>query len=128
MQQKGSGYLLRVYEYANCSTCKNALRFLDAEKVHYESVPIVERPPTVAELKKMLAFQGGNLKKLFNTSGVQYRELKIGEKLGSMSEAQALELLATNGKLVKRPFALGPEGGVVGFKVDEWKAFLQAHS
>jgi len=120
--------MLRVYEYANCSTCKNALKFLDAEKAAYEKLPIVDRPPTVSELKRMLAFQGGNLKKLFNTSGVQYRELKIGEKLAGMSEAEALALLASNGKLVKRPFALGPKGGVVGFKADEWKAFLKANA
>lgn len=120
--------MLRVYEYSNCSTCKNALKFLDAEKAAYEKLPIVDRPPTVGELRTMLAFQGGNIKRLFNTSGVQYRELKIGDQLPNMSEEEAIALLASNGKLIKRPFALGPKGGVVGFKIDEWKVFLKAHS
>lgn len=112
--------MLKVYEYAGCSTCKNALKFLDARKVAYERIPIVEKPPTVAELKRMLAHVG-ELKKLFNTSGQVYREMKLGEKLPSLSEAEALKLLAANGKLIKRPFALSATQGLVGFKEAEWK-------
>ena len=113
--------LLKVYEYSGCSTCKKALKFLDERGVPYEKIAIVDQPPTVAELKCMLAFQGGDLRKLFNTSGQVYRELKLGEKLPSMSEDEALKLLASNGKLVKRPFALSTTQGLVGFKEDEWK-------
>ena len=112
---------LKVYEYANCSTCKNALKFLAKKKIPYEAVPIVDQPPTVAELKKMLALYDGKIGKLFNTSGLQYREMKLGEKLPKMSEGEALALLAKNGKLVKRPFALAGDKGRVGFKEDEWK-------
>jgi arsenate reductase len=112
---------IRVYEYANCSTCKKALKFLDQKKVSYERVPIVDRPPTMSELKDMLAHQNGELKKLFNTSGQLYRELGISEKLPKMSEAEALKLLSQHGKLVKRPFVLTGERGLVGFKEDEWK-------
>jgi arsenate reductase (glutaredoxin) len=112
---------IRIYEYSKCSTCRNALRFLDINNVAYEKVPIVETPPTKAELKRMLAAQNGDLKKLFNTSGELYREMKIGAKLGSMTQDQALDLLATNGKLVKRPFVLTGDTGLVGFKEDEWK-------
>src|SRR5262249_18928963 len=85
---------VKVYEYANCATCRNALKFLDRNNVPYEKVPIVETPPTKAELKKMLAAHGGNLKKLFNTSGEVYRAMKIGDKLPSMTESAALDLLA----------------------------------
>ena len=118
---------LRVYEYENCSTCRKALKFLDSKGVAYERIPIVEKPPTPTELKRMLQAQGGNIRKLFNTSGLQYRELKLGEKLPSMTEDQAIRLLSRNGKLVKRPFIIdsGPgddEGfGLVGFDEKQWK-------
>lgn len=112
---------VRVYEYANCSTCKKALKFLDQKKVSYERVPIVDQPPSLAELKTMLAFQKGEIKKLFNTSGQLYRELGISEKLPGMSESAALKLLSQYGKLVKRPFVVTGEFGLVGFKEDEWK-------
>lgn len=115
---------VRIYEYSKCSTCRKALKFLDNSNVAYEKVPIVETPPTKAELKKMLALQGRNLKKLFNTSGEVYRTMKIGEKLASMSESEALELLASNGKLIKRPFALAGDKGLVGFNEDEWKKLI----
>ena len=115
---------LKVYEYANCSTCKKALKYLDAKKVPYEKISIVETPPSVDELKQMLSHVGGQLKKLFNTSGQVYREMGLGEKLPEMTEAQALRLLSSNGKLVKRPFALGGKVGVVGFQEAEWKKKL----
>ena len=115
---------VRIYDYSKCSTCRKALKFLDNSKVAYEKVPIVETPPTKAELRKMLALQGGNLKKLFNTTGEVYREMKIGEKLRFMSESEALELLASNGKLIKRPFALFGDKGLVGFNEDEWKKLI----
>lgn len=112
---------LKVYVYSGCSTCKNALKYLEKKKVPFEEIPIVDQPPTLAELKKMLALYDGKIGKLFNTSGLVYREMKLGDKLKTMSEDQALALLAKNGKLVKRPFVLGEKTGVVGFKEIEWK-------
>lgn len=116
---------LKVYEYAKCSTCVKALKFLDSKKVSYEKLPIVDQPPTVKELKAMLGHlqeQGGTFKNLFNTSGQLYRELGISDKLkDGMTEAEGLKLLAANGKLIKRPFALGDKTGTVGFKEDVWK-------
>jgi arsenate reductase len=115
---------VRIYEYSKCSTCRKALSFLDHHKIPYEKVPIVETPPTKTELMKMLALQGGSIKKLFNTSGELYREMKISKKIDSMSESEAIELLASHGKLVKRPFVLTGDTGLVGFKEDEWKKAL----
>jgi arsenate reductase len=112
--------MLKVYEYDKCSTCKKALKFLDDRKVPYEKLPIVDKPPSLAELKKMLGHVG-EVRKLFNTSGLVYREMKLGERLSGLSEAEALRLLASNGKLIKRPFVLGRDVGVVGFKEPEWK-------
>jgi len=116
---------LKIYEYKNCSTCKNALKFLEKRGVSFTSVPIVDQPPTISELKRMLAFlekEGGSLKNLFNTSGEQYRELGVAEKLkAGMSESEALQLLSKNGKLIKRPFVISETEGVVGFKEELWK-------
>lgn len=121
--------MIKIYEYKNCSTCVKALKYLDAKKISYQSIPIVDQPPSLTELKKMLGFlkeQGGDLKNLFNTSGVQYRELKIADKLqGGLSETDALKLLSQNGKLIKRPFLLLEQAGAVGFKEDAWKKILK---
>src|SRR5262245_50786145 len=99
---------IRIYEYSKCSTCRNALKFLDKNDIAYEKIPIVETPPSKTELRKMLRAQDGNVKKLFNTSGELYRAMKIGSKIDSMTVEEALDLLAANGKLVKRPFLLAP--------------------
>lgn len=111
----------RVYEYEKCSTCRKALKFLDARGIPYTRVPIVEQPPTRAELEAALE-RGVELKRLFNTSGLLYRELKVGERLESMSRDEALSLLARHGKLVKRPFVLLKDRGLVGFDEARWKA------
>lgn len=115
---------VRIYEYSNCSTCRNALKFLDRNKVAYEKIAIVETPPTKAELRRMLAALGGNVKKLFNTSGQVYRDLKVGARIDSMAEDEALELLASNGKLIKRPFMFCGDQGFVGFREAEWKKIV----
>lgn len=72
----------------------------------------------------MLTFLDGDIKRLFNTSGQVYREMKLGEKLPKLTESKALELLAQNGKLVKRPFVLSDKAGIVGFNEDVWKKFF----
>lgn len=111
---------LKVYAYKNCSTCRKALKFLDAHGISYEVVPIREKPPTKKELKAMLGHVGGELKKLFNTSGVDYRSLNMKDKLPTLSEKEALDLLASNGNLVKRPFAISARNGAIGFREDKW--------
>ena len=112
---------LKVYEYAKCSTCRNALKFLDKHKIAYEKIDITQQAPSLKELEKMLALKEGNIKALFNTSGEVYRAQKISEKLPNLSEKEALQLLSSNGRLVKRPFVLGNGNGFVGFKEEEWK-------
>jgi arsenate reductase (glutaredoxin) len=121
---------MKVYEYKNCSTCQKALKYLDAQGVKYERMPIVDTPPSLGELKQMLEYikrDGGTFKNLFNTSGVQYRELKISDRLkAGLSEADALKLLARNGKLIKRPFVLAGKSGAVGFKQDVWAKLIKS--
>ena len=121
---------MKVYEYKNCSTCQKAIKFLDQKVIRYERIPIVDKPPSLAELKQMLRFlkdDNGSIKSLFNSSGIQYRELKMSEKLkNGLSENDALRLLSNNGKLVKRPFVISKKFGLVGFKPDAWLKYFKA--
>ena len=112
---------VKVYQYKKCSTCVKALKFLKEHKIAFTSCDITETPPTINELKKMLQYKNGEIKKLFNTSGIAYRELKLSERIKEIKEEEALELLSQNGKLVKRPFLLTENFGLVGFKENEWE-------
>ena len=109
-----------VYTYAGCSTCRAAVQWLRDRGVSFVEKPVYDTPPTIAELRRMLGFQRGRLRRLFNTSGLVYRELGLGTRLATMSEPEALALLAGNGRLVKRPFVLGAEFGLVGFDAAVW--------
>lgn len=118
--------MLKVYQYSGCSTCKNALKWLKQHAIPFQEIAIRETPPTLAELKAMLAAFEGDLRRLFNTSGMDYRALGLKDKLPAMSTDDALKLLSENGNLVKRPFAIDAKGGIhlVGFKAAEWEAAL----
>lgn len=111
---------MRLYIYNKCSTCKDAVSFLKQLGVQAETREITLTPPSIEELNAMLLYQKGNLKKLFNTSGNLYREMGLTEKLEKMPLNKALELLNSHGMLVKRPFLLGKDFGLVGFKEAEW--------
>ena len=111
---------MKIYTYKNCGSCKKATKWLDAQGIDFDERPIRETPPSESELKQMLDFQGGDLRKLFNTAGGDYRELNMKFKLPQMSQAEALNLLTSRGNLVKRPFALGDSFGLVGFKEELW--------
>jgi arsenate reductase len=124
---------LTLYTYANCDTCRRAVKWLNAHGIAFDEKPIRETPPSAAELRTMLQRLGGRvaLRKLFNTSGVEYRKLKVGELLPTLSDAEALSLLAGNGSLVKRPFVIGSGDatgatgalagvGLVGFDEPTW--------
>ncbi len=115
---------MKLYQYPNCSTCRKAVKYLDQRGVEYESIDITKQPPTVAELNTMLASYTGDIRKLFNTSGMQYRELNMKEQLPTMSNQEAIELLSGNGKLIKRPFLIGDDRGIVAFKEALWADFL----
>jgi len=114
---------LKFYEYKNCGTCKKAIKFLDANGITYEKIAIREKPPTVAELKKMVSHMG-EIKKLFNVSGIDYRKLNMKEVLPTLSQQESIKLLAENGNLIKRPFLISPTIGTVGFKEELWKTLI----
>ena len=112
------------YQYKNCDSCRKARKFLKARGIEFEAIDITVQPPSVDELTVMLDHQNGELRKLFNTSGLQYRELEMKDRLPNMSKDEALALLASNGKLIKRPFLLSGDVGLVGFKEAEWDNVL----
>jgi len=108
--------MIDFYGYDGCSTCRKAKQWLDANGLAFRAIPIVEKPPSQALLKKILAAGDYELKHLFNTSGVLYREMKIKDKLPDMTQAQALKLLSDHGKLCKRPIVTDGRHATVGFK------------
>ncbi len=110
---------VKVYEYSGCSTCRKALGFLKKQGIAYESFPIRETPPSIAELKKAKQVIG-DIRKLFNVSGKDYREGNWKEKLTKISEEEALKALSKNGNLIKRPFVISDKTVLVGFKEEEW--------
>ena len=106
--------------YPKCSTCQKARKWLEEHGVEYTERHIVEENPTYDELKKWHALSGRPLKKFFNTSRMLYKEMKLKDKLPTMSEDEQLQLLATNGMLVKRPLAVTDDMVLVGFREAEW--------
>lgn len=112
-------------EYPKCTTCKKAKKWLEEQNVEYTDRHIVENHPTYDELKEWYARSGLPLKKFFNTSGMLYREMQLKDKLPTMSEEEQLQLLATNGMLVKRPIVVKENLVMVGFKEAEWSEKLQ---
>ncbi len=121
---------ITVYTYKNCDTCRKAVKWLAAQGISFEERAIRDTPPSVAELRAMLAHLGGERRRLCNTSGADYRESKLGEVLDTLPEAEFLARLAANGNLVKRPFLLraAPPLGLAGFKEAEWSQALHAGS
>lgn len=111
---------MNVYVYEKCSTCKSALDFLKERGVAFIQKDIKQGPPNRQELERMLNYQNGDLKKLFNTSGMLYKEMALKEKLKNLSSEEAYTLLHQHGMLVKRPFLLGENFGLLGFKEAEW--------
>ena len=106
--------------YPKCSTCQKAKKWLDEHNIEYTERHIVEDNPTYDELKKWYVTSGLPLKKFFNTSGLLYKEMNLKDKLSTMSEDAQLELLSTNGMLVKRPLIVKGDAVLVGFKEAEW--------
>ncbi|MEI6107391.1 MAG: arsenate reductase family protein [Opitutae bacterium] len=115
---------LTIYTYARCSTCRAAVKWLQQHAVAFTEKPIKESPPGLTELSAMLAGQPGGLRRLFNTSGLEYRALGLAARLPAMPVDDALRLLAGNGMLIKRPFLLGPGVALVGFNEKAWAAAL----
>lgn len=113
---------MKVYQYPKCSTCRKALKWLEEHSVEIHKVDITLTPPSVAELRRVLQLTGAPVSKLFNTSGVSYREGGFKERLKSMTEEDALALLAADGKLIKRPLLIARDVAMVGFQAEQYAA------
>ena len=108
-------------EYPPCSTCQKAKKWLDEAGIAYESRHIKENKPTYEELKDWYRRSGLPLKKFFNTSGLLYKSMNLKEKLHAMTEEDQLQLLATDGMLVKRPIVVKGDIVLTGFKAADWE-------
>ena len=107
-------------EYPECSTCKKVKKYLEEHGIEFEDRHIVEENPTKEELAEWIRISGKPVKKFFNTIGMKYRELGLKDKLPQMSEEKQIELLASDGMLVKRPLLIDGEMVLTGFKEAEW--------
>lgn len=112
-------------EYPKCTTCKKAKAWLESRGVSFDDRNIKEQNPTEDELRRWHALSGLPLRKLFNTSGLQYKALGLKDKLPTMSEDEQFALLASDGMLVKRPVLVGGDFAFFGFKEADWTDRLQ---
>lgn len=119
----GGIFIMNMFiEYPKCSTCKKAKKWLVENKIEFVERNIVEDTPTVDELCKWIKESGLDIKKWFNTSGMKYRELNLKDKLVDMSYEEKIDLLASDGMLIKRPLLISDKGIFIGFK--EFKCYL----
>lgn len=112
-------------EYPKCTTCKRAKKFLVENNIEFEDRHIAEENPTKEELKIWFDKSGLPINKFFNTSGVLYREMQLKDKVKTLNEDELLDILATNGMLVKRPIIVKEDIVLVGFKEEEWNEKLK---
>ena len=116
--------MIKFICYPKCTTCQKARKWLDDNKVEYELRDIKLDNPTFNELMEWHKKSGLPLKKFFNTSGLLYKSLDLKNKIPTMTENEVLELLASDGMLVKRPLLIGEDFVLVGFKESEWSVRL----
>jgi len=116
---------LTVYHYPDCSTCKKALAWLGKRGVAYTAIDIVNQPPARATLERAARLAGVPVQKMFNVSGMSYRDGGFKDKLPGMTDAQAFAALAADGKLIKRPLVVGDDVALVGFDEAAWQAALR---
>ncbi|MDN4072308.1 MULTISPECIES: arsenate reductase family protein [Fictibacillus] len=112
---------LTFYQYPKCGTCQKAKKWLESHDVEFESVHIVENPPSKEEIKELVDKSGLEIKKFFNTSGMKYRELGLKDKVKTASEDELLDFLASDGMLLKRPITTDGNKVTVGFNEDTYK-------
>ena len=110
--------------YPKCSTCKKAEQYLNEKKIEIEVRDIKTENPSKEELRTWIEKSGLDMKRFFNTSGLKYKELNLKEKLPQLSDEEKLDLLSTDGMLVKRPILVSEDFVLVGFKQSEWDSVL----
>ena len=111
-------------QYPKCGTCVKAAKFLKEKNIEVDKRDITIDNPSVEELSKWIPMSGLPIRTFFNTSGVRYTELGLKDRIKEMSDAEMIDLLATDGKLVKRPLLIVGDRVLVGFKPEEWDALI----
>lgn len=124
MLRKGE-IMIQYIEYPKCSTCVKGKKYLQEKGVEFSQRNIVEEVPTIEELKSFMEKSGLPIKRFFNTSGMKYRELNMKEKFPVLSEEELLQLLASDGMLIKRPLLVGEDFVIPGFKEKEYEEKLK---
>ncbi|WP_262177478.1 arsenate reductase family protein [Saccharococcus sp. Marseille-Q5394] len=112
---------LTYYGYPKCGTCRKAKKWLENAELEFKEVNIVENPPTKEELQQMIGNSNLDIKKFFNVSGMKYRELNLKDKLPGMTADEKVELLSTDGMLIKRPIVTDGSNVTVGFKEETYE-------
>ncbi|MCR5529213.1 MAG: Spx/MgsR family RNA polymerase-binding regulatory protein [Saccharofermentans sp.] len=117
--------MVKVYCYPKCSTCRKAIKYLSEQLIDFTLIDIKEDNPDKKTLKKAIDISGLPIRKLFNTSGNLYKEMNLSTKLPSMTEEEMIEILSSDGMLVKRPLLITDEYVLVGFKEDSWEDIIR---
>lgn len=115
---------MKFYGYKKCSTANKAKKWLKDNNINFEEQDLIDTPPTKEEMKEIYEQSGCELKRFFNTSGIKYRELGLKEVLKTASEDEMLDILVSNGKLIKRPLLVDNKKVLIGFKENEYKENL----
>ncbi len=114
-----------IYCYAKCSTCQKAISFLEKKFIDYELRDIVKNHPDFQEMKKLINQSGLEIRNFFNTSGILYRDLNLKDKLPEMSEDKQIQVLVSNGMLIKRPLLINDNSILLGFNEKTWERLLK---
>lgn len=114
----------QIFTLKTCDSCRKATKWLRDHSIPFEEIPIRDQAPSSTQLANALHFLNGDIHKLFNTSGQDYRALNIKEKLPSLSHEDAISLLSSNGNLIKRPFFVSEKITLIGFNESLWKSAL----
>ncbi len=120
--------MITLYEYPKCTTCRKGKKFLQENDVAFESIDMVKQPPAAATLAEMVDRSGKDVDEFFNKRGKRFKELKLKERLDEMTKEEKLELLSTDGMLIRRPLLYDGSGVTLGFKEDEYKQFVNAEN
>lgn len=120
--------MITLYEYPKCTTCRKGKKFLQENDVAFESIDMVKQPPAAATLAEMVDRSGKDVDEFFNKRGKRFKELELKERLDEMTKEEKLELLSTDGMLIRRPLLYDGSGVTLGFKEDEYKQFVNAEN
>lgn len=119
--------MMQIHTLKTCDSCRKATKWLKDNNIPFEEIPIRDTPPPETALRAAVK-STGDIRKLFNTSGQDYRTLGMKEKLPTLTEDAALALLASNGNLIKRPFLIAGDTILVGFDAGKWTITLGGHN